>query len=89
MQLLPVAAEMEIPIVGLKPVIAIEAMVQKLFHYIGQMHLPQHLRDAGAGLQESDLPNLAELAFENRTVQNNPRPITNMFQLAELLRDAW
>ena len=88
-QLLPVAAEMEIPIVGLKPVIAIEAMVQKLFHYISQLHLPQHLRDAGAGLQESDLPYLAEIAFQNRTVQNNPKPITNEMQLAELLRDAW
>ena len=88
-QLLPVAAEMEIPVVGLKPVIAIEAMVQKLFHYIGQMNLPQHLRDAGAGLQESDLPYLAELAFQNHTVQNNPRPVTNEMQIAELLRDAW
>lgn len=89
LQLLPVAAEMEIPIVGIKPVIAIEAMVQKLFHFIAQMHLPQHLSDAGVGLQESDLPYLAEIAFENRTVQNNPRPITNEMQIAELLRDAW
>ena len=88
-ELLPIAAEMEIPVVGLKPVIAIEAMVQKLFHFIGQMHLPQHLRDAGAGLRESDLPYLAELAFQNQTVHNNPRPITNEMQLAELLRDAW
>ena len=88
-QLLPVAAEMEIPIVGLKPVIAIEAMVQKLFHYIGQMHLPQHLQDAGAGLHESDLPYLAEIAFQNQTVHNNPKPITNELQIAELLRDAW
>ena len=86
-QLLPVAAEMEIPVVGLKPVIAIEAMVQKLFHFISQMHLPQRLRDAG--LQESDLPQIAQIAFQNRTVQNNPRPITNEMQIAELLRDAW
>ena len=89
LQLLPVAAEMEIPIVGLKPVIAIEAMVQKLFHFIGQMNLPQHLRDTGVGLQESDLPYLAEVAFQNRTIQNNPRRITNEMQIAELLRDAW
>ena len=88
-QLLPVAAEMEIPVVGIKPVVAIEAMVQKLFHFIGQMHLPQHLRDAGVGLKESDLPYLAEIAFQNRTVQNNPKPITNEMQLTELLRDAW
>jgi lactaldehyde reductase len=88
-QLLPVAAEMEIPVNGIKPVVAIEAMVQKLFHYIGQMHLPQHLRDAGAGLQLSDLPRLAEIAFQNRTVQNNPKRITNELQIAQLLRDAW
>ena len=89
LELLPVAAEMEIPVVGIKPVVAIEAMVQKLFHFISQMHLPQHLRDAGVGLQESDLPYLAEIAFQNRTVHNNPKPITNEMQLSELLRDAW
>jgi alcohol dehydrogenase class IV len=88
-QLLPVAAEMEIPIMGIKPIVAIEAMVQKLFHFIGQMHLPQRLRDAGVGLQESDLPYLAEMAFHNRTVQNNPKRITNEMQIAELLHDAW
>jgi maleylacetate reductase len=88
-QLLPVAAEMEIPIVGIKPIVAIEAMVQKLFHFIGQMHLPQRLQDAGVGLQKSDLPYLAELAFQNQTVQNNPKRITNELQLSELLHDAW
>lgn len=88
-QLLTVAAEMEVPTRGISPIIAIEAMVQKLFHFISLMHLPQHLRDSGVGLQQSDLPMLAELAFENRTVQNNPKPITNVFQIAELLHDAW
>jgi len=47
------------------------------------------LRDAGVGLQKSDLPYLAEIAFQNRTVQNNPKPITNELKLAELLHDAW
>ncbi|HET9906421.1 MAG TPA: iron-containing alcohol dehydrogenase [Anaerolineales bacterium] len=88
-QLLAVAAEMEIPINGISPIIAIEAMVQKLFHFIGQMNLPQHLRDSGVGLRQSDLPLLAELAFQNQTVQHNPKPITNVFQIAELLHDAW
>ena len=88
-QLLPVAAEMEIPINGIKPIVVIEAMVQKLFHFIGQMHLPQRLRDAGVGLQHSDLPYLAEIAFQNLTVQNNPKPITNELQISELLHDAW
>jgi maleylacetate reductase len=87
--LLTVAAEMEIPIRGISPIIAIEAMVQKLFHFIGLMHLPQHLRDSGVGLQQSDLPYLAEIAFQNRTVQNNPKGITNELQIAQLLHDAW
>jgi maleylacetate reductase len=87
--LLTVAAEMEIPIRGISPIIAIEAMVQKLFHFIGLMHLPQHLRDSGVGLQQSDLPYLAEIAFQNRTVQNNPKRITNELQIAQLLHDAW
>ena len=86
-QLLPVVAEMEIPVHGIKPVVAVEAMVQKLFHFIGQMHLPQRLRDTG--VQESELPRIARIAFENRTVQNNPKPITNELQIAELLHDAW
>ena len=88
-QLLTVAAEMEIPIRGISPIIAIEAMVQKLFHFISLMHLPRHLRESGVGLQQSDLPYLAEIAFQNRTVQNNPKRITNELQIAELLHDAW
>jgi alcohol dehydrogenase class IV len=88
-QLLTVAAEMEIPTRGISPIIAIEAMVQKLFHFISLMHLPQHLRDSGVGLQLSDLPYLAEIAFQNQTVQNNPKRITNELQIAQLLHDAW
>jgi alcohol dehydrogenase class IV len=40
-------------------------------------------------LRESDLPNLAQLAFQNRTVQNNPKPITDASQIEQLLLDAW
>ncbi len=88
-QLLPAAEAMGIPISGISPNVVVEAMVQKIFHLIAQMNLPQHLRDAGVGLRESDLPRLAALAFQNRTVQNNPRPITDVSQLEELLREAW
>ncbi len=51
-----------------------EAIVQRIDDLIRQMHLPQHLRDVG--IPESDLPRLAQLAFESRTVQSNPKPIT-------------
>jgi len=35
------------------------------------------------------LPRLAQLGFENRTVQNNPKPIRDREQIATLLRAAW
>ena len=88
-QLLPAAEAMGIPVNGISPTVVIEAMVQKIFHLISQMNLPQHLRDAGVGLRESDLPRLAEIAFQNRTVQNNPKPITDVSQIEELLQEAW
>lgn len=87
--LLPAAEAMGIPLNGISPNVVIEAMVQRIFHLIAQMNLPQRLRDAGVGLKESDLPRLASIAFQNRTVQNNPRPVTDVSQLEELLRDAW
>jgi hypothetical protein len=36
-----------------------------------------------------DLPDLAQLGFQNRTVQNNPKPITDAAQIETLLRAAW
>ena len=87
--LLPAAEAMGIPINGISPTVVVEAMVQRIFHLIGQMNLPQRLHDAGVGLKESDLPRLAAIAFQNWTVQNNPKPITDVSQLEELLRGAW
>ena len=88
-QLLPAAEAMGIPVNRINPIVVNEAMVQKIFHLIGQMNLPQRLRDAGVGLREDELPNLAQLAFQNRTVQNNPIPITGAEQIEQLLMDAW
>jgi len=88
-QLLPAAEAMGIPVNRISPMIAVEAMVQKIFHLIGQMNLPQRLRDSGAGLQESDLARLAQLGYQNRTVQNNPKPVTAVSQIEKLLREAW
>ena len=88
-QLLPAAEAMGIPVNRINPMVAVEAMVQKIFHLIGQMNLPQRLRDSGAGLQESDLARLAQLGFQNRTVQNNPKGITAVSQIQKLLREAW
>ena len=88
-QLLPAAQAMGIPVNGIKPTVAVEAMVQKIFHLIRQMNLPQRLRDAGVPLQEADLPRLAQLGFQNSTVQNNPILITDVSQIEELLKEAW
>lgn len=86
-QLFPAAEAMGISIDGINPMVIMEALSQKIFELIGQMNLPQRLRDAG--VNESDLPHLAQLGFQNRTVQNNPKPITAAIQIEQLLRDAW
>ena len=88
-QLLPVAEAMGILLNGNSPLVAVETMTQKIFDLVGQMHLPQRLQDAGVNLKESDLPQLAQIAFQNRTVQNNPKPITEPAQIEMLLRAAW
>lgn len=86
-QLLAAAEAMDIPVDNYRPVEAVEAAAQKIFELTGQMKLPQRLRDAG--LKESDLSNIARIAFQNHTVQNNPRRITSASQIEELLREAW
>ena len=87
-QLLPAAEAMGISSNEISPM-AVEMLAQKIFELVGSMNLPQRLRDAGVALKESDLPRLAQMAFENRTVQNNPKPITEPAQIETLLRNAW
>jgi maleylacetate reductase len=86
-QLLPAAEIMGIASNGVSPDATIEALAQKIFELTGSMHLPQRLRDAG--VKEADLPELAQLGFQNRTVQNNPKPIKDAAQIEALLRAAW
>jgi alcohol dehydrogenase class IV len=86
-QLLPAVEAMDIPLNGVSPAAAVEAAAQRIYELVGQMNLPQRLRDAG--VPEADLPRLAQLAFQNRTVQNNPKPITHAAQIEALLREAW
>ena len=86
-QLIPAAEVMNLPENGMTPKQRIEGMARQISDLIRQMGLPQGLREVGVG--EADLPRLAQLAFENRTVQNNPKPITDVTQLERLLRAAW
>lgn len=87
LQLAPAAEAMGIAPNGGSPKAAVEAAAQKVYDLVGAMHLPQHLRDAG--VKEADLPHLAQLAFQSRTVQNNPKPITDPAQIEALLHAAW
>ncbi len=60
---------------------------EKVAALTAQMNLPQRLR--AAGIAETDLPRLAQLAFKNHAVQNNPKPIRSAADLETLLRAAW
>jgi alcohol dehydrogenase class IV len=64
-----------------------EKAVERIYTFIGQMDLPQHLRYVG--VREADIPNLAQLALQSRAVQSNPKQITNVAQIEEILRAAW
>ncbi len=86
-ELLPAAEAFGIHADGRSPVYAVEQVADVIFRLTGQMSLPQRLRDVG--VQESDLPRLAELAFHNKTVRNNPKPIADAAQLESLLKEAW
>ena len=88
-QLFPAAEAMGISVHGSSRVTAVESLVQYIFELTGSMNLPERLRDAGVDLKESDLPHLAEIAFQNRTVQSNPKPITDPGQIETLLKIAW
>jgi maleylacetate reductase len=88
-QLLPAVEAMGISLNGNSPMVVMETLAQKISDLIAQMNLPRRLRDAGGDLKESDLPDLAQLAFQNHTVQNNPKPITEPAQIEMILRAAW
>jgi len=87
LQLLPAAEALGVRVDGQDPAAAVEAAAEKIFEMAGQMNLPQHLREAG--VREADLPELARIAFQSHTVQNNPRPMTDAAEIERLLRAAW
>ncbi len=85
--LAPAAEAMDIALAGRSDEDAVKEAAQRISDLVESMHLPQRLRDAG--VREADLPHLAQLAFESRTVQSNPKPITDAAQVEEILRAAW
>jgi alcohol dehydrogenase class IV len=86
-QLAPVAAAMGISLAGRSAEQAVAEAIERVDELLQELNLLRRLRDAG--VNEADLPQLARLAFQSRTVQNNPKPIQNAAQLEELLRAAW
>ncbi|HLX41463.1 MAG TPA: iron-containing alcohol dehydrogenase, partial [Ktedonobacteraceae bacterium] len=86
-QLTPAAEAMGISLSGRSAEAAVEEAIQRIYALIGQMNLPQHLRDVG--VQEADLPHLAEVALASNAVRNNPKPITSAAQIESVLREAW
>ncbi len=86
-QLVPAANAMGIALAGRNAEDVVEEAIQHIYTLIGQMKLPQHLRDVG--VQEADLPHLAEVALQSNAVRNNPRPITSAAQIESVLRAAW
>jgi alcohol dehydrogenase class IV len=86
-QLAPAAAAMGISLEGKSAEEAVEEAVQRIYDLIGRMNLPQHLRDVG--VQEADLPRLAQAALQSRSVQSNPRAIRGAAEIEAVLRAAW
>jgi maleylacetate reductase len=86
-QLALAAEAMGIPLANRSAEAAAADAIQFIHDRIGQMKLPQRLRDAG--VRDADLPHLAQLAFQNRTVQSNPKPIRNAEEIEGILRAAW
>lgn len=64
-----------------------EAAAQHVYELVAQLGLPQRLRDVG--VNEADLPHLAETALKSAAVQNNPKPITEAAQTEAVFRAAW
>ena len=57
--------------------------VDRVYSLIREMNLPQHL--SSVGVKESEIPHLAEVALHSRAVQSNPKQITNVTQIEEIL----
>ena len=86
-QLAQAAGAMGIATIGRSAEAAAEEAIETIYAMIGRMGLPQRLRDVG--VQEEDLPHLAQVALSSRAVQSNPKPITSAAQIEGILRAAW
>ena len=81
------ADAMGIPVSGRSAAESGAAAADLVADLVARMRLPQRLRDIG--VREEQLLELAEMGYASRTVRNNPRPITDVAQIEQLLRTAW
>jgi maleylacetate reductase len=86
-ELAQVAVAMGLDVAGKSDEAAGEAAAQHVYNLVSQLGLPQRLCDAG--VNEADLPRLAELALKSSAVQSNPRPLTSAAQAEAIFRAAW
>jgi maleylacetate reductase len=86
-QLAPAAEAMGVVLADRSAESAVAEGIERVEGLLATLRLPRRLREAG--VNEADLPRLAELAFQSRTVHANPRPIESAAQLEALLRAAW
>ena len=86
-QLVPAAEAMGIPLAGRSAEEAVGEAIEAIYALIGQMKLPQHLRDVG--VEERDLARLAQIALQSSAVRNNPKPIIEAVQIESVLQAAW
>jgi maleylacetate reductase len=86
-QLADAGEAMGVPVAGLPADAAAGRAVAFVDDFIAGLGLPRRLRDVGVA--EGDLPQLAALAFQSRTVHSNPRPIADAARIETLLRAAW
>ena len=87
LQLVPVVDALGISLAGRSAEEAVGEAIEAIYAMIGQMKLPQHLRDVG--VEERDLVRLAQVALQSSAVRNNPRPIIDAVQIESVLRAAW
>ncbi|HEY7355084.1 MAG TPA: iron-containing alcohol dehydrogenase [Ktedonobacterales bacterium] len=86
-ELAQAAEAMGIATAGQSAEAAAQEAIEAVDRLISQMNLPRRLCDAG--VQEADLPRLAQIAFQSRTVQSNPKPVRDAAQVEAILRAAW
>jgi alcohol dehydrogenase len=86
-QLAPAAEAMGVVLAGRSAESAVAEGIERIEGLIQTLKLPRRLREVG--VNEADLPQLAALAFQSRTVHANPRPVESAAQLEALLWAAW